>query len=188
MNKKANYTDIVFLLLLSMSLVISIVRHFIDGYILTINLYLGVIGLLISILLKIKEYKEAEIFLICLLTLSAFNIVSFTVENIAFGKSTIYNAGIFYFSSPGINPLFLFVLVVYSLIGYGSSKNFFKNVFGLSDNDVDEEYKKTAEIYYKLFNACTVEELDFALKNIKEYPHAAQESLKIVIEKRNEEE
>ncbi|MBB3054593.1 hypothetical protein [Mucilaginibacter gotjawali] len=187
MNKKAKYKDIFVLLILFIFLVISIFRHFSDGYILTVNLYLGFICLFITTLLRIKDGKRAKVFLICLLMLAAFNIISFTVENISFGKSAIYNVGIFYFSSPGINPLFLLMLVIYSIIDYGFSIKFYKNVFGKSDKEANEEYKKMAEFYYKRFSSCTREELDFALKNINEYPHAGQESLKIVVEKSNEE-
>ncbi|WP_295670782.1 hypothetical protein [uncultured Mucilaginibacter sp.] len=186
MNKKAKYKDIFFLFVLFIFLVISIFRHFSDGYILTVNLYLGFICLFITTVLRIKDGKRAKVFLICLLMLAAFNIISFTVENISFGKSAIYNVGIFYFSLPGINPLFLFALGIYSAIDYRFSIKIYKIAFGLSDKEANEEYRKTTELYYKRFSTCTMEELDFALKNIKEYPHAAQEALKIVIEKRNE--
>jgi hypothetical protein len=142
MYKRAGYVDIGFLLVIGVLLGISVISHFTIGYTLKVNLFLGIIGWLVAVFLKIRKHKSRGILVICLLTLWTFNIVSFTYSNIAFGKSGIYEYNGIYYSFPGINPLALLFQIVYSIVNYSISKQFFKSVFGRSDDEVEQEYKK----------------------------------------------
>jgi len=179
------YFDLGFLMILGTLSIISVVRHFVDGYILTVNLYLGMVCCVTCLLLEIIANKRSKAFLLSLISLSAFNIVSFTVENFAFGSSAIHHYGAIYFALPGVNPVFLVVLVAYLLMDSSFAMSFYK-IFGPSDNEIEEEYKKQARFYYERFSACNKKDLDFAIKNLKDYPRPAQDALEIVVAKRKE--
>lgn len=184
MSKLTKYIDIGFLAVLGCLITLSIYQHLSSNFVLTINFYLGFACWLIVLLFRIINNKRSKAFLICLITLSAFNIISFTIINFAFGNSAIQEYKSIYYILPSVNPIFLIILVIYSLVDRYYSINFYKNVFKKSDSELMEEYKKQAKFYYEKFNSFTTEELEIARNGINEYPIPAQEALDIVITKR----
>ena len=181
MSKISKYIDIVLLSFLGILLIDAVVRHFLAGFVLTINLYLGIIFWFIVLALRITKNKRTKVYLIGIVLLAALNIISFTVENFSFGNGNIREYGPIYFVIPGINPIFLLLLVIFSLIDYKFSIDFYRRTLKGSDKERSEEYIKQMNFYYGQFSACNKNELDFAIENLKEYPEPAQEALQIII-------
>src|ERR1700743_1733865 len=128
MSKRTKYLNVIFLVVIGILLLRSFYLHFTDDYALTINFYVGTLCWVATIFLLLKKHKSTKVCVIMLLALSSFNIISFTIFNIAFGSSEIYNYNEFYYILPSPNPLFLFVLVIYSLVERTNSISLYSRI------------------------------------------------------------
>jgi len=186
MRKRTKYLNITVLVATGILLLRSSYLHFADDCTLTINFYVGVLCWIATVFLVLKKHKTAKVCVIILFVLSGFNIISFTVENIAIGTSTIYSFGDINYILPGVNPLFLFSFVIYVLIDKANSMALYKRAMNGTLPEMQEEYKKEAMFYYEKFKNCTDEEFRYAVKNIKQYPKVAQDAISIVIAQKEE--
>jgi hypothetical protein len=184
MNRNKLYIDVLIIILIGFLLSLSFFQHFTVGFSLTINFYLGVVWWLTTILIYIKKSERGKKHILILLIFSCFNIIEFYYANISFGSSNIYKYKEIYFSLPGLNPFSLLMLISYIFLNLSMVKQFYRNLLGHNDAEIEQEDKKQFKFYYENFIACNSEELEYAIKNINEYPEQALEALKIVVEKR----
>lgn len=186
MNNVNKYLDAIVLAAIGLLLINSLSGYFSAGYVLTINFYVGTLCWIVAILLKVFKHKLARLCVILLLALSAFNIISFTIFNIALGSSEIYNYNGVYYILLSPNPIFLAALVIYALIGKVNSTTFYNKMVHASSIEIQEEYQKEAKFYYEKFRNSTNEEFDYAVKNIKDYPKPAQDAISIIISQKED--
>ena|ERR1700748_1109385 len=181
MGNRIKYLNATVLVIIGILLLRSFYLHFTDDYVLTINFYVGTLCWVATIFLLLKKHKSAKVCVIMLLVLGGFNIISFTVENIAIGTSPIYNFNYLSYILPSANPLFLFALVIYALIDRSNTIALHNRVLRGTLPEMQEEYKKEAMFYYEKFKICSDEEFNYAVKNIKDYPKAAQDAISVVL-------
>ena len=108
---KSRYTDIAFLSLFGLLIVVSIIAHFRDGYVLSINNYVAFITWLIvgyNFFISDKKWKYS---VLVLLLLSTFNIINFYVAVI---NSSIYHINNeLIFNWPGFSGFYIIDIILF---------------------------------------------------------------------------
>lgn len=174
---KVKKVDLVFLGILALSSVISLLSHFISGYVLSINDYVGFLFLSIVIFFQYKSGKFRAGIPI-LLALGSLSILGFSY--VAFNSSFIHLTDDITYNPIGFNSVLFLMLVVYCFINY----NFIKILLIGKPNEEVNEDKMTA-FYYNKFAECDIAEFKDIAKRIDMYPAEAQEAIQQLIAERN---
>jgi len=159
MIKPKAYTDLVFITIIGLFIVISIYLHFFNSYILPINYYPGVVCWLIVVGLKIFITKKEYFLVLILLLLFSFNIINFTVVRF------------------NVNILGFILLIIYMIINRKMVSLICRNIFIGSDEEQEEKRNKRISFYYEKFKRCEAGELNVILNNFGDYPAEAQIAL-----------
>jgi hypothetical protein len=166
MVKPKKYTDLIFISILGLFIVISIYLHFIDGYVLPINFYPGLISWLIVVGIKIYNTRKEYFLVLIVLLFYSVNIINFTVVSF------------------NINLLGVLLLVIYSLINKEMIMSVSEKVFKGSKEEQETERNKLIDFYFEKFKKCEVEELKEIFNNFNNCPLEAQIALKKVREEK----
>ncbi len=182
MSKKSKYTDTAFLSLFALFIIVSVVAHFKNGYVLSINNYVAFISLLIvgyNFFISDKKWKYS---VPVLLLLSTFNIINFYVAII---NSSVYHINDrLIFNWPGFNIVAFIFLIVYSFTNSDSAIKFFRIIFKGSDSEQEEKRNKMIDFYYNKFNGLEGNDFENVLKNLTDYPTEGQIAIKKIIAER----
>jgi len=177
MNKKAKYSDIIYLLFFAWLIGVTIVNYLTYNYTISINAYAGFLGWIIVIILKFRDNNKSRYGVITLLILAVFNIISFTSESISFGLANTFWVGNLYFDYPGINPVILLLVIIYLLINWKFIKPLYQRFFTPSDEEFMKEYNKKVYFYYNKFSVYDDAQFNTVVSDIKDYPVEAQEAI-----------
>ncbi|NCD68805.1 hypothetical protein [Mucilaginibacter agri] len=178
-NKITAYADAIFLTLIGILIGKTLFRFFNSDFMLSLNTYLGFGSWILVVLMKLFKYKYVKHAILILLVLAAFNILNFTVETIWLGSAIqLMQRPLLY--SIGINPGMFLLAIGYSAINRSTISKTYKARFGPSEDEVRIKQKTMVNFYNQKFKSLTTKELEFALKNIKDYPHEAQIALNLL--------
>lgn len=185
MDKRAKYTDIVFLTFFAWLICVTVFNHFSYNYVISVNNYAGFLSWLIVFGLKFKSYYKARYSVLVLLLFSLVNLISFTSENISFGSiSNGFWVKNLYLSSMGINPIILLLSIIYCAINWQLLSQLYRRYFSPSDEEFTNEYNRKVIFYYDKFSKYNDDEFNVVFSDIKDYPVEAQEAInKIANEK-----
>jgi len=185
--KKPNkYVDVVFLILLGLSLCLTFYRHFADGYVISINNILALILFVTGVFIKIKNSEKGKYVVLILLLLATLNIINFTI---GVGTVHIGNLGSgdesLSYAFPGIDPLFFLILLIYWIINKKAIRSIWDRIYHGSEKEQVDRISTGIDFYYNKFNAYNEEGLNDAFKMYKDYPVEAKEALKKIHQERN---
>jgi len=183
--KKDKYADVVVFVLIGVMIAKAVFDAFTSGFILAINFYLGCLCWAVVGFLVLEKGKGSYLVFYMLL-LSTLNILVYSVWIRSFGSvHYIYRQGNLIISSVGINPMFLFILVIYTIINIKRISSHFGMLFGRTIKDRDEELKSKVNFYYEKFSSYSSEDLVMLFKMYEEYPVEAQIALKKIHKEKN---
>ncbi len=177
MNKKAKYSDIIYLLFFAWLIGVTIVNYLTYNYTISINAYAGFLGWIIVIILKFRDNIKAQYGVLTLLILSVFNIICFSSESMSFGSANTFWIGSLYFNYPGIDPFILLIALIYLSINWKFIKPLYQRIFTPSDEEFINEYTRKVDFYYNKFSSYNNVEFSTVLSDIKDYPVEAQEAI-----------
>lgn len=159
MIKPKAYTDLSFITIIGLFIVISIYLHFFNSYILPINYYPGVVCWLIVVGFKIYNSKKEYFLVLILLLLFSFNIINFTVVRF------------------NVNVLGFILLIIYVTINRKMVGLICRNIFIGSEKEQEIKKNKNISFYYEKFKKCEAGELNVIFNSFGDYPVEAQIAL-----------
>ena len=174
---KVEKTDLFFLAILTLSSLVSLLLHFISGYVLSINDYAGFLFLAIILFFQYRGGKFRSGIPV-LLILGTFNILCFSY--ITFNSSLVHLTDDLTYNPPGFNPAFFLMLVVYGFINF----NYLKTILGGNRESGDADEDKMTDFYYNKFSDCDPAEFKDIAQRINMYPAEAQAAIRRLIEER----
>ena len=178
---KKNLIDIITLTVIGLFISIGLFHHFSNNYILSVNFYLGCICCIVIGFYKYYT-RKGKYLVFLLLVFLTFNILLCSASIATFESvHYLYNDGEIIVASPGVNPLLLLLLIIYSVINIDVVRTLF---YG-TEEEVSKKLNVSVDFYYKKFNSYSTEELADVFKIFKEYPAEAQMALKKIREERN---
>jgi len=170
--KRLKSVDVIYLVIFAGASIVTLFQSFVQGYLLSLNNYAAFI-ILIAVLILRKIRKDGfKAGVSVLLILSTFNITNYFVgqTNIHIGSG---DADAFAFNTPGIDPIWLVMLIIYCFLKVDQIKLLLN---GSHSEQLDEK-EKLINFYYDKFAQCHPDEYKAAIENIEKYPEEAQIAL-----------
>jgi len=170
--KRLKSIDVIYLVIFAGASIVTLFQSLVQGYLLSLNNYAAFI-ILIAVLISRKIRKGGfKAGVAILLVLSTFNITNYFVgqTNQQIGDDGSANL---VFNTPGIDFIWLFMLVVYCFLKFDQVKLLLN---GKQLNQVDER-EKLINFYYDKFSQCHPDEYKAAIENIEKYSEEAQLAL-----------
>ena len=161
------------LLVLGYLLVVAVFLHFNNGYVFSLNYYVGFVAWIVVVCYKVF-YKDIKYGVLVLLLLSFFNIIVFTVSISSFTVGFLGSNIV----SPGIDPLISTILIIYCNVNRDLVTGFYRKFFKASEQELKEKEEREIEFYYKKFITRSIDELADINRDFKQYPLEAQIALK----------
>ncbi len=160
---KKTLETIIFIALIASTLT-SLIISLVTDTIVNINFYVGFVGVLIALGLRIKSVKVSNYILGIILILGTFNIVEFSYIHDELSFS------IFGFNTFGINIISLLLLFLFSV----ANKEIIQSIAGNSNNETAKEQRiKMDESYIESFmqknEEKSIDELQEIINNPEKY-------------------
>ncbi|WEK20679.1 MAG: hypothetical protein P0Y49_05945 [Candidatus Pedobacter colombiensis] len=163
--------DFAFIGVLGLFMTNTIIQLVLYDNLLSINNYVGFTCFMIATALRFTNNRYRRYGLPILLLLCTFNIANLEIGNVAFFVS--YGS----MESISINPIILFILIIYYFVNKINVKQVVKTIFFPSAEEQEIDHQKLTDFYFRKFENCSDKELEYITRNFKDYPLAAQNAL-----------
>ena len=172
MLKKLKSIDVIYLVIFAGASIVTLFQSLVQGYLLSLNNYAAFVTLIAVLILRKIRKDGFKAGVAVLLILSAFNITNYFVgqTNIHIGSG---EPDAFTFNTPGIEPIWLVLLIVYCFLKVDQIKLLLNG----SPSEQLGEKEKLVNFYYDKFSQCHPDEYRAAIENIVKYPEEAQIAL-----------
>jgi hypothetical protein len=164
--------DYAFLGLLGVLMAIAVVDVLTSDYIFNISNYFGFAGWTIALVLRIVKPRLGRYAIAWLIALGTLNMLSFELvrTSVSFGFGS--------FSTIGINPQMLLILVAFYLINRKSINSKIAQTFKGSAEEQEAKRQKMVDFYTDKFKDLDKPEFEEIFNKIDSYPDEAQIALK----------
>ena len=168
--------DFIFLGIISVLMQITVFQCVYLGYVPNLNTFLGCVGWLVVLIIRLNNKRFARQSVGWLLILGTFGVINFVIGSPMFSFGV--NLSSVQIDTQGLNPLILLITIAWYMTNKDVIKKLWSDKFYGTAEEKQAQQQKMVDFYLQKFGDCRPDELAQIYKKINDYPYEARLAIK----------